>query len=130
MGFDWRSYLTLATILSKENSQENHRCAISRAYYAVYNILRIRANYQNTQAISSHRTFIDSLKNPSDDLFNRFPFEGKSDLIFHSLEYLRLARNEADYDGTILIRKNDCDSIISKAESIFEMLDDADNTAL
>ena len=48
MSFSWRTYLDLAIDLKNQNSEACYRSAISRAYYAVYNVLRIRAGYTNS----------------------------------------------------------------------------------
>ncbi len=128
MSFSWRTYLDVAIDLKNQNSEACYRSAISRAYYAVYNVLRIRAGYTNRQAESNHRNLISLLKTPPDELYFRFPFEDKDDLVFiaNESDYLRNNRNKADYNGLDSIGENDCTNSIEKVELIFEMLDEAE----
>lgn len=128
MSFDWRTYLDLAKSLINSETETSYRAAISRAYYSVYNILRVRANYVSRKGRSSHQDFIKSLQNPSDDLYDAFLFEDIDDLVYigNELDYLRKARNDADYDGAITVQRVDCRRAIDKVECIFDMLDEAD----
>ena len=128
MSFSWRTYLDLANELVSFESESHYRAAISRAYYSVYNVLRIRAGYSNRDPKSNHKNFINSLKNPTDKLYYKFSFQERSDLVMigNELDYLREGRNEADYDSSIIIKKSKCILLIKKVERIFEMLDEAD----
>lgn len=128
MSFDWRTYFDLANDLIKLKTETAYRAAISRAYYSVYNILRVRANYVNRNGTSSHKDFINSLKNPGDDLYDAFLFEDRDDLVYigNQLDDLRKARNEADYNGIVTVLRTDCTRAIDKVECIFDMLDEAD----
>lgn len=129
MSFDWRTYLELASELVEKNSEASYRSGISRSYYAIYNVLRIRASYSNRAPEANHVKFIQELKNPSEELYLKFPFDDESDLVMigNELDYLRKARNKADYNGLDEVRRVDCKDAIEKVECIFEMLDEADN---
>lgn len=55
--FDWNEYLRAAKELEKENSECSKRIAISRAYYAAFNITkrkRIYADSENFNGAGSH----------------------------------------------------------------------------
>lgn len=92
MAFDWHAYLDLAEQLtmdgaSKEAEAKN-RAAVSRAYYAVYNIARDHAPAHVTErGGSSHRHLID--------YFDNSGYQSISNL----LESMRNRRNDADYEG-------------------------------
>lgn len=91
MAFDWHAYLDLAERLttdgaSKEAEAKN-RAAVSRAYYAVYNVARSHAPPQvMNRGGSSHRRLID--------YFDHSGYGRISNL----LESMRDRRNDADYD--------------------------------
>ena len=92
MTFDWHAYLDLAEQLttngtSKEAEAKN-RAAVSRAYYAVYNIaLRHAPPSVTKRGGSSHRRLID-----------HFDSNGHHS-ISNLLETMRDRRNDADYEG-------------------------------
>ena len=75
MKFNWRDYLTIAHELLEQNNTEAHfRIAISRAYYAIFNILRLKAGYHNKKE-TSHQDFIAELKMPNEKLATKLNIE-------------------------------------------------------
>lgn len=128
MSFDWRDYLELSRLLVVNNNEASFRSAISRAYYAVFNVLRIHAGY-NTRGGQdfSHATFIQQLVSANDDIIQKLPFHETSDLthIGNELNELRRLRNSCDYDGTTPPTPKIAQDCIEKVEAIFELLDEA-----
>ena len=69
MSFDWKTYHQLAKKLLEENNEAAYRSAVSRAYYAAFNVLRLKAGYNTKrEKVESHKIFIDLLLNPTDNL--------------------------------------------------------------
>jgi len=70
MSFEWKSYHQLAKKLLEENNEAAYRSAVSRAYYAAFNVLRLKAGYNTRpkKAELSHKAFISLLRNPTDNL--------------------------------------------------------------
>jgi len=93
MAFDWHAYLDLAEQLTMDGASKEaeagNRAAVSRAYYAVYNIARgqVPANVTRRRGGSSHR-----------DLIDHFHQSGQHSTA-NLLESMRDRRNEADYEG-------------------------------
>jgi uncharacterized protein (UPF0332 family) len=93
MAFDWHAYLDLAEQLkmdgASKEAEARNRAAVSRAYYAVYNIARDHAPSRITnRGTSRHRRLID--------YFDNSGYQSISNL----LESMRDRRNDADYDTT------------------------------
>lgn len=93
MAFDWNAYLELAERLTTDSATKEavakNRSAVSRAYYAVYNLARDQAPRGVTRRGrgSSHR-----------DLIDHFNQRGQHS-IANLLELMRDRRNDADYDA-------------------------------
>ena len=93
MAFDWNAYLELAERLTTDSATKEavakNRSAVSRAYYAVYNLARDQAPRGVTRRGrgSSHR-----------DLIDHFNQRGQHS-IANLLESMRDRRNDADYEG-------------------------------
>jgi len=93
MAFDWNAYLELAERLTTDNATKEavakNRSAVSRAYYAVYNLARAQVppGVTRRRRGSSHR-----------DLIDHFDQCGQHS-IANLLESMRDRRNGADYDA-------------------------------
>ena len=96
MAFDWRTFLTLAQILVKQESNDAAlRSAISRAYYAAYIVARRHwetANGPVPREGSSHKIIWDGYANGSGNIERRIATDGNT-MFTH--------RNRADYDDNI-----------------------------
>jgi uncharacterized protein (UPF0332 family) len=97
---NWRTYLALAEVLSNTNEPAYLRSAISRAYYCIFNIARIKAGYNVRGEVESHIKFINSLKEADDEIVVQLDID-ENDVRFlgNQLDGLRKERNEADYNG-------------------------------
>jgi uncharacterized protein (UPF0332 family) len=124
MSFDWSKYHDLACGLAGKDNEENWRSAISRAYYAVFNKLRIKAGYNTSRAFASHQTFIKNLIQTEDYIFDAFVDIEEDDLVYigNQLEALRKDRNQADYDGTTSFDKRRAQNACDVVEDIFLLL--------
>ncbi len=124
MNFNWRNYLTIAYELCEQNNTEAHfRIAISRAYYAVFNILRLKAGYHNKKDVS-HQDFIAELKIPNNRLIVSLNIEEENICIIGvKLDNLRKERNFADYDGLERFDKKRTIKSLEKAKEILEFFD-------
>lgn len=120
MAFDWTKYLNLAEELVKTDAEENHRSAISRAYYAAYNLSEgfletcSPGRYQRSKGVSSHRVAILELhKRPEREIKKASQKLGQ---IFAD-------RKNADYEESISIYKPTAEMSISRAKKILEIFD-------
>ena len=98
MSFAWLDYLVLAEALLQAHTtlapeEACWRAAISRAYYAVYGVARMRARDQEglrlPPAAEAHQRVITHYRQGASPLHRA---------IGDSLRQLRSARNRADYD--------------------------------
>jgi uncharacterized protein (UPF0332 family) len=98
MSFAWLDYLVLAEALLQAHTtlapeEACWRAAISRAYYAVYGVARMRARDQEglrlPPAAEAHQRVITHYRHGASPLHRA---------IGDSLRQLRSARNRADYD--------------------------------
>ena len=124
MNFSWRDYLTIAYELCEKNNTEAHfRIAISRAYYAIFNILRLKAGYHNKKDVS-HQDFITALKELDEKVVAKLGLDdAKIQFIGVKLDFLRKERNFADYDGLERFDKNRTIKNLEKATEILELFD-------
>jgi hypothetical protein len=65
---NWEEYLALAEVLSDTNESAYLRSAISRAYYCIFNVVRIKAAQNVKGEVESHVKFINSLKEADDEI--------------------------------------------------------------
>lgn len=125
MSFSWKEYFKLAEELNKNTGEAHKRSAISRAYYAVFNFIRLKVGYntRSQAAELSHKKLIDSLKTPSDEYIIVLDLDEEDiQTIAHELDFLRKERNKADYDGTVTINNKDSTRSIERAKEIFQLL--------
>mgnify|MGYP001042182468 FL=1 len=111
MSFNWLFYLNVANHLLSQRSEEYWRSAISRAYYAVFGVVRGILQSQGTQFKSDniHRQVINRLKRHKNPTAQQ---------IGVSLDRLRRERNKADYDDGISISYNEASMAIAVARKI------------
>ncbi len=127
MVFNWRDYLRLAEDLCKQNTETHYRSAISRAYYAVFNILKIKAGYRKADG-SFHQDFISLLKIADDDIVDKLNISaGNLTTIGVYLDDLRKERNFADYNGLQRFDEVRALQNINKAKAIFEIYEEANS---
>lgn len=126
MSFNWTDYYDLAADLIEINTEASFRSAISRAYYAAYNILRIEAGYnsKSKEAEGSHYRFIEQLQNLSDTILDNLVEIEEGDIVYigNQLDALRVERNKADYRGELNFTKRDALDAYDKVEQILEIL--------
>jgi len=102
MSFDWRKYLTFAELMyEKANSEDSdchdketfYRCAISRAYYAVFCLARnYLKDFENQQFYSDEHRKVHSF------FINKQDTEKRK--IGNQLKMLHQDRKKADYDDS------------------------------
>jgi len=91
--FDWMLYIYLGKTLGTEAKEEAIRTHISRAYYGLYNRLRIYKGL--TTRYRPHQELIEKLKEAND-------FDDEKELA-KLLSDMRKFRVDADYNGIIEI---------------------------
>ena len=94
--FDWKKFILLGYLLLAEEGEEYIRSGISRQYYGLFGVLRrylINVNHkyylQSREGNVHHNVSIELRK--SDNLTQKE--------IYKIFNRLRVARNQADYDG-------------------------------
>ena len=124
MNFSWRDYLTIAYELCEQNNTEAHfRIAISRAYYGIFNILRLKAGYHNKKDVS-HQDFITALKELDEKVVAKLGIDDlEIQFIGVKLDFLRKERNFADYDGLERFDKNRTIKNLENVTEILELFD-------
>ena len=95
MPFDWNKYIELGRSLSSKEEPEYMRAGISRAYYGIYNLLRIEVGI--TTRYKPHKELIEKLAKAE-------KYDDQTQLS-KLLEDLKQDREKADYDGIHLIDK-------------------------
>lgn len=123
---NWRTYLTVAQQSINQNDEAFFRTAVSRAYYAVFNSLRLKAGYntKTEQVEFSHQKFIEALKNGEDKIVRNLNLdEDTIAIIGEKLNDLRRQRNEADYNGLIHINQKNAKQALQIAEFILQLID-------
>jgi hypothetical protein len=110
MSFDWKRYYSVAVKLVEtpelhEGDQEEAMCraAISRAYYAVFNmtISYLESLLGETPYSDKHRWAIDRMKGLSLTAHAPNDVKIKRAAIHTALEKLRTDRNDADYEASL-----------------------------
>jgi uncharacterized protein (UPF0332 family) len=93
MAFGWEDYLSLANDLSKDqNNEAALRSAVSRAYYAAFNIAKDFLN-KNGAEIS------ESTPSVHHKVWNEFRRRGRTGLtVYTNGDRLKKRRGDADYD--------------------------------
>jgi uncharacterized protein (UPF0332 family) len=125
MSFSWKEYFKLAEQLNESREEAYQRSAISRVYYAVFNLIRLKVGYNTRRQAAelSHKKLIDSLKMPSDEYIIALNLDEEDiQTIADELDFLRKERNTADYDGTATINNQKSNRSIQRAKTIFDLL--------
>ena len=122
MTFDWQEYLVLSRNLydnheSFANREACLRASISRSYYAVFCKARNCAIDYDGQAIPTHGGAHREVK----EFYQSSPERKRRD-IGVALNRLRISRNKADYDNTIVSLLKDSESALVTASRIMELL--------
>jgi len=119
MSFDWEDYIRLANKLFNEpnkNSLEEayNRSVISRAYYGVFCLARIKAGLEfDKNRAKIHQKVINYYKSSN---------KLKEKEVGQILDELRKDRNIADYEGIKYIDKERAERSILKANIVIEIL--------
>ena len=96
MSFDWKNFVLLSEELALKEDEASLRSSISRGYYGVFCIARNKMGYKKYRGKNIHSRVIAGWKK-----------ETRTDKrkIGWYLDELRKARNRADYDEDIVIKK-------------------------
>jgi uncharacterized protein (UPF0332 family) len=115
--FDWKGFLEVARVLSKEAGSAAQRTAISRAYYAVFGLARIRLSSQG---------FIP----PTDGEAHSFVwkrFSGRKERVCVQIASIgtRLfrVRKQADYDASFPGLQKAAETAVADAEDFITKLE-------
>lgn len=125
MSFAWKEYFKLAEKLNESSEESYKRSAISRAYYSVFNLIRLKVGYNTRRQAAelSHKKLIDMLKIPTDKHIIDLDLEEEDiQVIADELDFLRKERNTADYNGTVEIKARESNRSIEKAKTILGLL--------
>lgn len=91
MSFDWKTFLACAETLAKAQDEAAKRSAISRAYYAAYNVVRVFLQVRPPPDSDSHKYVWDAALNDSRREVKSLAAKG---------DRLKKRRRNADYDPT------------------------------
>ena len=127
MAFNWRDYLRLAEDLYEQNTEAHYRTAVGRAYYAIFNILKIKAGYRKADG-SFHQDFISVLKIADDNIVDKLNISASNlTTIGIYLDSLRKERNFADYDGLQRFDEARASQSLEKVKAIFQIYEEANS---
>ncbi len=127
MAFNWRDYLRLAENLCEQNTEAHYRTAVSRAYYAIFNILKIKAGYRKADG-SFHQDFISLIKIADDNIVDKLNISASNlTTIGIYLDSLRKERNFADYDGLQRFDEVRASQNLEKVKAIFQIYEEANS---
>lgn len=113
MAFDWNLYISLGRNLCATNDEENIRAGLSRAYYGLYNKLRIYKAL--TTKWRPHKDLIDKLLLAEN-------FDEEEDLS-KLLSDLKVIREEVDYNGFVKIDARYSERFWLKLDAALEIFD-------
>lgn len=122
--FDWKEYLILAQELIGKEGEKYVRASISKAYYAIFNILCQKVVFRDRK--DKHQKLIEILKDVYNhqDIKDEYYYDlEEQDWIRMGiqLEEMRKERNAADYDA-YTISKQRASSVLETIKSMFEIL--------
>lgn len=122
MIFDWNKYLLLAKAFAGNSTSEYERCAISRAYYAVFNIACYKTNLKGR--FDKHAALIKNFKELDFTVTSNLDFleDEVLEQIGEELEYLRIRRNWADYETKDNTETDLVNTVIKKSENLINLL--------
>lgn len=124
--FDWENYLKLAKTLAQVNQPENIRCAISKSYYALFNILCQKIGLKDS--FDKHKALIDMLSDLDISVTTALEWIEDDDIkwIAGELRKLRRLRNQADYDASSSLSQTTAQEVCLKAQEMLNMIKQAD----
>lgn len=129
MRFDWYKYFELAKTLSQSDDEAYLRSAVSRGYYALYNVL-LQYITGVTRHANNHRELIEIFRDV--DKWTKFTgaFLGieESDIVYIGLklENIRNLRNDCDYNSLSKITKKQAQEVCEIISLIFEIIEEAE----
>lgn len=127
MKFNWRDYLRLAENLCEVDTEAHYRTAISRAYYAIFNILKIKAEYKKRDG-SFHQDFINAIKSADEAMVDKLNIAaGSLRVIGINLDILREEKNLADYNGLQRFDEARALKNIQTVRDIFQIYEEANS---
>lgn len=116
MSFDWRDYLKLSEELVKRTEESCWRSSISRSYFGVWCIARNKKGYKNYKTRGKeniHWIVINAYKRAQNKSLRKVGW---------SLDELRKARNDADYNEDEFINENFAERMLILAEQVLTNL--------
>lgn len=113
MSFDWRDYVLLSEELAKRSEESCLRSSISRAYYGVFCIARNKRSYQKYKGVDVHGKVIAEYKSSKDKALRKVGW---------SLDELRKARNDADYNEHKIFKKDFVERMVILANQVLTKL--------
>ncbi|MDI6781099.1 MAG: HEPN domain-containing protein [bacterium] len=114
MSFDWREYIKLSEELILRKEEACLRSAVSRSYYGVFCIARNKLRYRSYSGSDVHRKVIETYENSRDIIQKKI---GKN------LNELRKARNNADYDNSIEIKKDEAERMLVLSKQVLKSME-------
>jgi uncharacterized protein (UPF0332 family) len=114
MTYHWHEFLELATTLADHNSECHRRCAISRAYYAVFHAGRRK--WAEEQGHLSTRTVEHAA------LWDYFRQRAASRHLGEEGRRLLLLRRRADYDASCDCSAKDTEHALRRARELLGAL--------
>jgi len=117
MSFDWKDYIKLAKKLYDESNKDSieeayNRAVISRSYYGIFCISRIKAGLESYKRSDVHKKVIDYYKNSNK------PEEQEVGRLLGDLKSMRI---EADYCRNTNIDKGLAEIAISKVNKVLSI---------
>lgn len=115
MPFDWIDYLDLAESLALPTGQApfceeaRNRTAISRAYYAAFNVIIPTFHFHDKQ--SQHSQLINTLINHNNQQFSS---------LGHTLKKMHEKRVQADYRKDFPFNISDVNTVISQSRHVIK----------
>jgi uncharacterized protein (UPF0332 family) len=126
--FDWNNYFELAKKLAQNEEEASWRTSISRAYYALFNVLCKHVKRFQSRT-DKHRQLINILKDEYEwhRLNETFGGVAEYDIkhIGFELNELRDLRNFADYSASKIISKSLAIDTCDRVQSIFDIISEA-----
>lgn len=117
MEFDWGAYLELAGELADRKDEAAHRSAISRAYYGALGKARELLEGEGESFASTnniHSVVWQAFTNSNDDRRYYIGIDGR---------WLRLNRNAADYEATIVDAQGRAQQAVRKARTVLDAIE-------
>jgi len=117
MSFDWKDYIKLAKKLYDESNKDSieeayNRAVISRSYYGIFCISRIKAGLESYKRSDVHKKVIDYYKNSNK------PEEQEVGRLLGDLKSMRI---EADYCRNTNIDKGWAEIAISEVNKVLSI---------